>query len=90
MSKTHRHYPEDVIRKPKGFKKAIINQVRRGAIPPNSYDDVNFSPECYIPFNAAERMYNAGILPETIIKKLRAKYKLTQRQAEEVVDSIII
>jgi hypothetical protein len=89
LSKTYRHFPEEIVRKPKGHKWAVINGARKGAIPPSSWEDQPIDAEAYIPYNAAERMYTAGILPSVIVSKLRTKYRLTQRQAEEVVNSVI-
>jgi len=89
VGKTYRAYPDDncIIRKPKGHKQAIINNARKKAIPPSAWDDLPHNPECYLPFHIASRMIDNGFDDNTIIKKLKIKYKLTQRQAEEVLNS---
>jgi len=85
MGKTYRHTPESMHRKPKGHKQAIINGARKKAIPPDSWEDLNHDDEVFMPFQAAVRMIDKGEDKDTIIKRIRQKYKLSQRQAERIV-----
>jgi len=90
MGKTYKRLPEGVMRSPRGRKKALIEKEKHGkirnkAIPPDAWDDIQHDQQAYVPWRAAERMLDQGLDVDTIVKRLRQKFKLTQRQAEDIL-----
>jgi len=89
MGKTYKKTPRSMHRRPKGFKQAKINQTRNKAVPPNSWEDLGFDDQCYIPYNAAESMFQKGFDKEKIIDKLKRKFNLSHQDAREIAESVV-
>jgi hypothetical protein len=47
MSRTNRKTPFSVFRHPKGKKRALIGGARKGAVPPDAWEDKPFSGEVW-------------------------------------------
>ncbi len=88
MSRTYKHMPTEVVRRPKGRKQALINEARKKAIPPDAWDDLHFDNHCYAVYNAAENMLEQGKSKSEIISKIRKKFNLTFYEASSVYASI--
>jgi hypothetical protein len=89
MSKTYRNIPKDrgYHRKPKGAKKAKINNCRKGAIPPDSYDDINYNNEVSFIYNLIYTLYNDGYTIDQIYHKMKNKgYKITINFIKDLVN----
>ncbi len=84
MSRTYKHMPTDVVRHPKGKRQALINEVRKKAIPPDAWDDLHFDNHCYAAYNATENMIEQGKSKSEIISKIRKKFNLTFHEASVV------
>ena len=80
MGKTRRSYPYDhsYFRNPRGSKAALQRGDR--AVPPNAYDDLNYSPEHILPWKIAVKMRRRGCSDSKIAGCLAVKYRLTRRQ----------
>ena len=86
MGKTRKRMPYSYLRRPRGYKRARANGARAGAVPPHAWDDINFDDQCYIPYKVALALHQKGKKKEDIIRHLRNKFKMTQLNAEKVVD----
>jgi len=91
MGKTYKRTPTDMHRNPKGRKQALIEKSRHGktrnkSIPPDAWEDLPYDDQVYLPYHAADHMVDQGVETDEIIRKLRLKFKLSQKQAEEVVE----
>ena len=86
MGKTYkRQQIYDYFRKPKGRKQAKINNVRKGAIPPDSWDDVQHDDQCYVVYRLLEKMIDSNISDEEIEHKLVNKFKISHPKAIEFI-----
>jgi hypothetical protein len=85
MGKTVKKMPREYFRHPRGHKKALVEGVRKGAVPPNSYDDVPYDRQVWQPHQAAREMVKHGMTNEEIIRRLRLKWRLTQARAIELL-----
>ena len=85
MGKTYKSFTYSYLRVPRGRKAALIQGVRKKAVPPDPWEDICHDMHCYLPMRAAENMRKQGVDDETIIKKIRRKFKLSQNEAERVV-----
>lgn len=92
MSKTYKKYPDHYLRQPRGVRQALRAKARdsevkfrTGSIPPSSWDDNQMDDQVWAPEVAAEKMVKVGMDKDVIIQKIRRKFNLTQRQAEEVI-----
>ena len=88
MGKTYKKLPQNCVRTPKGRKQALINKARRGAIPPNSWDDIPYDNHCYVPYNVAYRMQEQGKSQEEIRNSLKKKFKLRDFEIEQVLNML--
>lgn len=92
MGKTYkRTYPDDMHRKPRGRKQALIEKSKFGktrnkSIPPDAWDDLSYDNQIYLPYHAANHMVDQGLKFDEIIQKLRQKFKLSHKQAEEIFE----
>ena len=86
MSRTYRKPPAlwRCFRRPKGIRNAKRNNVRHGAIPPSSWDDVKFNQEVWTPFKIAKQLAVLGVDREIIAEKLCAKFKIPKYTAVEL------
>ena len=77
MSDTYRYFPDKTFRCPKGRKKAIINNVRKKAIPPDPWEDIGFDDESLKPWKILEKLIKNGKDDEYIFNKLKKKFHLS-------------
>jgi hypothetical protein len=68
MGKTYRKGINKCHRSPKGRKKAILNGARKGAIPPDAWDDQMLNEECHLPMKIAKKLH-AKIFQQTKFEK---------------------
>ena len=89
MSRSYKKYKiKGVFRRPKGRKQAIINNARKGSIPPDPWDDVDYSRDCRTPWRVARKMVKEGANEKRIIRTLKNKFKLDNRSANYIVNII--
>lgn len=87
MSRTYKHLSTRQHRKPSGKKQAIINEARKGSVPPSEWDDLAHDDHCHLPYKVAATMYKKGNLSDDkIIQKLCKKFKLVYSDALEVLE----
>ena len=84
MSRTFRKIPHSCVRSPRGRKQAIINDARKGAIPPDAWDDQPHNKECWTPQSVAYKLSKRNFSIEEIIHILIKKFSLTYEEAQEV------
>jgi hypothetical protein len=90
MSRTVKKAPYgSCFRVPKGHKKALIENVRSRAIPPDAWDDIKCSPDTETAYKIARRMIRRGEDPEKTVHQV-SKYTNTFRQAQEIVAQVIM
>ena len=92
MSRTYRNtgYAYNFFRNPKrNFMTRDIELVRQGAIPPNSYDDFNFSHDNTIIFSMIRRMSQKHMAHTDIAWRITKKFKLTYNQALSIVNQYL-
>jgi len=75
------------FRHPKGRKCALINGVRKGAIPPDPWADVHLDSHCYIPNKVALGLHKKGWDNDRIVRHIRKKFSLTPREADVIMPS---
>jgi hypothetical protein len=85
MGKTIKKIPYGIFRAPKGYVKALVEGVRKAAVPPNAYDDIQHDRQVWQPQHAAREMVKKGMADEEIIRRLRHKWRITQAQAEDLL-----
>jgi hypothetical protein len=83
MGKTFKKFPRSYYRRPKGRKRALVQEARKRAVPPDAWDDIRYDKQCWFPDELGRRFREAGISREEAIRKLRRKFCLSQREAEE-------
>jgi hypothetical protein len=88
MGKTYKKYHRGYYRHPRGYKQAIINNVRYGARPPHAWDDTPVCDLVHLPYTVARKLEEKGLDRETATKKLVAKFKLSYAQASEIVSVV--
>jgi hypothetical protein len=90
MSRTRRNpiALQNTFRAPRGHKKALSQECRKKAVPPNSWDDIKLSPETYLPEKAMKRMKKKGIPRDVAIERLRKKWNLSTDDAEKLAEYI--
>lgn len=88
MGKTYRKIPTSTFRKPKGKKQAIINNARKGAIPPSAWDDKRHNDECYDVYTVAYKLIDLNLDDEEIHHKLVNKFHIPFEEAVRIVNRI--
>ena len=84
MSRTYKKYYGGYFRNAKGRKQALANGARPKSVPPDSYDDIDYDNQCFLPFKIAKKLYyKKHMQPSDIIDKLMKKYGLTYEIACE-------
>jgi len=81
MSRTYKGFPRWQHRSPRGRRRAIINGARKGAIPPDPWEDIQHDPHCWQPYNVARRMAKEGWPRERIVERLVKKWHLSRSKA---------
>ena len=85
MGKTYKSSRGRYYRRPKGYKRARINNCR--SIPPDGWCwEVDHCRSNYTPWRAAGYMFNEGWPEYEILERLQKKFQLTLYQAEEIVE----
>ena len=84
MSRTYKKFPmESYFRTPRGRRNALRNGVRSSKVPPDGWDDIHHDSHCYMPYKVARRMAEEGWPYEAIVDRLRKKWRLSFKEAEE-------
>lgn len=90
MSRTIKRAPYGIcMRCPRGRKKAIIENARSKAVPPDAWDDIKCSSDTETAYRIASRMIRKGENPDKTAHHI-SKYTNTFRQAQEIVASVIL
>jgi len=88
MSRTWKKYTGNCYRGPRGKRQALIAGVeRKGAIPPDSWDDLRFDKHVDISFKVAAGMARRGDDWEVIVRHLMKKFGMRRSDAEWCVES---
>ena len=85
MSRSYKSLPYNWGRNPRGYRQAMVNDVRKGAIPPSPWDDPAIDRQTRLVFRMIGSLKVAGCDRDEIIRRVRARYGFTQLQAEEMV-----
>ena len=86
MARTVRRYPTSMVRQPRGRLQAIRAGARPGAVPPDAWDDLPHSGDCYAPQQASLAMSRAGLPVARITERLRSTWRLSHAVAREIAD----
>lgn len=85
MSRTYKRLARGQFRTPRGNKRAKIANCRPGAIPPHSWDDVNYCNLAFRPWKIARNMLAENIIQSVAIIKLQKKCRITFKEARGIV-----
>lgn len=89
MGKTIKRLPSSCVRSPRGKKQALQarenGKIRNKAIPPDAWDDKPYDKQAYMPYTIAWKMFKDGKSEEQCFKTLTKKYKLSSRDANEII-----
>ena len=90
MSRTRKTLPDYDggywFRSPKGRVKALLNDARPKAVPPDAWDDLSIDKQARMPYRAAVSMAEQFFTKAEIINKLQKRWKLRYKQAEMLAD----
>ena len=87
MGNTYRGSCYTYLRRPRGKKQALINNVRTRAVPPDDWDDIRPCRLCGC-YKLAVRMKQKGFTQEVTVRKIVRKCpKLSHRIIEDSVKS---
>jgi len=89
MSRTKRRLPYSYLRKMKGHKAALVREDRMGAVPPDPWEDVTFSHECYLPWTVAWRMSKDGHDVDEIAKTMNKTFGVNYLRALEMARLVV-
>ena len=76
------------FKNPKGNAKYMAMNVRKGAIPPNPWNDLIIDPETKIPLKAMNRMKKKNISRDEAIIKIKKKWGIPSIIAEEIASVV--
>ena len=88
MGKTYRFFSHNIFRSPRGRCRALINNVRKGAIPPDPWEDISLNKECIVPWAVARKMMDDGFSQDVIRRKLMRKFRLQSWQVSYIFSYI--
>lgn len=88
MARTYKRCSVHGIRGPRGRRQAIVQKIRRKSIPADPWDDEDYCKTVEVPFRVAKRMYRQGWEPGRIIRRLKRKFRLSDFEAEQLVQFI--
>jgi len=77
MARTYKRYPaSSYYRCPRGRRQAIRAGARKGAIPPDAWDDRPFDSQCWLPMKVARNLAKKGFSFWEIVRHTQRKFKL--------------
>jgi len=76
MSRTFKKYPRHWYRRPSGRKRALVNGVRKRAVPPDPYDDIHPDRQCFSADKVGLELHKLGWSNEKIAKRLSWRFKV--------------
>ena len=79
MSRTYKKFPRTMFRCPRGRKQALVAGVRKGAVPPDSWDDVMFDKQVWRPMRVADRMKAKGWSDKAVLERLKKDVPVGER-----------
>lgn len=87
MSRSRKFFPwtSGYFRSPRGRRNALRNNVRAGTVPPDSFDDIGYDPQCWLPQTVAKKLVEKGWSECEVISHLVQKYGVSGETAKEVV-----
>jgi hypothetical protein len=91
MARTRKKFPwgwgrRGCFRNPRGKQQALRGNARKGAIPPDAWDDRHFDKQCWLPIQVAKRLVRKAWNPYDIINHLVHRYGVDLKTAREVVE----
>ena len=89
MARTRKKFPwvwDAQYRSPKGKCRSRKGGARKGSIPPDSYDDISFDKQCWMPMKVARHLAEKGWDGYSIRDHLVRKYRIPLRIAREVAE----
>ena len=86
MSRTWKRYSGNCYRSPKGKRQALVAGGRKGAIPPDSWDDISFDKQCGLPFRVAKGMAKQMATYEEIVQHVMKKFGIRLGDAEWIAE----
>ena len=86
MSHTYKQCPWDTMfRRPRGKTNALRNNARKGAIPPDSWDDKHVDNQCWLPIRIAKALIHKGWNSVDACNHLIEHYKVPRWMANEII-----
>jgi hypothetical protein len=79
MSRTRKRFPRTMYRCPRGRKQALVAGVRKGAVPPDSWEDIRFDKQCWLPLRVSDRMRKRGWSERAILDRIRKDVPIGDR-----------
>lgn len=95
MSRTLKRVPEGYFRRPKGHRQALLEKARTGklrrrAIPPSYWDDVQADKQCYVAMKVADGLAAKGVSYGEIVRKLMGKFGMRLGYAEWTAEMSVL
>jgi hypothetical protein len=90
MSRTWKRYTGSCFRSPRGHRQALVAGVRKRAIPPDSWEDVSFDKQVFLPQRVADALASKkGMSYNDIVQHVMRKFKLRLGDAEWMAESAV-
>ena len=75
-------------RRSKGYKRAMAEGARKGAIPPPPREVGPVDPEVHIPLKAMRRMKAKGVSWEEAVQRVKKKWRVSQDVAVRIAELV--
>jgi len=82
MARTYKKYTGMCYRSPRGRVQARRAGVRKGAVPPDAWDDIAFDKQVYLPYTVAKGLAKEGYSYGYIVRHVQKKFKMRLSDAE--------
>ena len=87
MARTYKRFPaHSCFRNPRGHVAARRAGLRKSKTPPDSWEDVPFDAQCWLPFKVAAGMAERGYSYQEIVRHIQRKFRLLLDDAEHVAE----
>lgn len=93
MSRTYKKLPYGYFRETRNYHRLIKQDVkeegepriRRGAIPPDPWDDIKVDDQAWIPQKICYRLLDEGATTEEAVKKIKKKFHIPAHRIREMI-----
>ena len=82
MARTYKRYPVYYYRSPRGHLRARRAGLRKSKTPPDSWEDVPFDRQCWLPYKVAGGLAKKGFSYLEIVHHVQRKFKMRLDDAE--------